>query len=145
YIEEPLADVARLPEFAATSGLPVALDESVLEMTPAQLQDHAYATAVVLKATFGGGWTWAEAWHQAASARHMKVVVSAAFESGVGLQHLVAMAAQCSGGAPVGLDTYRWLAADVLHPRLDLTHPTLNVADVLRRTAVDETLLTRIA
>ncbi|MEM1093115.1 MAG: o-succinylbenzoate synthase [Bacteroidota bacterium] len=145
YIEEPLADASRLAEFVASTSVPIALDESVLEMTPAQLQDHAYATAIVLKPTFGGGWTWAEAWHAAASALGMEVILSAAFESGVGLQHLVAMAAQFADGVPVGLDTYRWLAADLLRPRLALAQPTLNVADVLRHTAVDEGLLTRIA
>ncbi|GAB5521608.1 MAG: o-succinylbenzoate synthase [Rhodothermales bacterium] len=146
YIEEPLTDPSQLADFAKASGLPVALDESVLEMAPAQLDAHAYAKVIVLKPTFGGGWAWAEAWHKAAAALGIKVVLSAAFESGVGLQHLVAMASQFAGDAvPVGLDTYRWLASDVLNPGLNFAQPSVVVAHVLRHTPIDDAQLKRLA
>jgi len=51
----------------------------------------------------------------------IRPVVSAAFESGVGMAGLVAFAAVLGGErTPAGLDTYRYLATDVLPTRLPL-------------------------
>ena len=55
YLEEPLADPARLPELAREFGVPVALDESLVGMEPEELEEHRYARAVVLKPTLLGG------------------------------------------------------------------------------------------
>ena len=71
------------------------------------------------------------------------MVVSSTFESGVGMRHLVALAAAL-GDTPAGLDTYRWLADDVLERRLSLAGPTVNVADVLAPNPVRLDRLTRI-
>ncbi|MDQ3911395.1 MAG: o-succinylbenzoate synthase, partial [Actinomycetota bacterium] len=51
YVEEPLADPALLPTLAEGHGLPVALDESLADMKPEELEEHGYARAVVLKPT----------------------------------------------------------------------------------------------
>ncbi|MEM9998801.1 MAG: o-succinylbenzoate synthase [Bacteroidota bacterium] len=151
YIEEPLADPARLADLAAETGLPIALDESVTAMAARDLDAHAYAVAVVLKPSFLGG---AQAWSLAERARDlgMRVTWSAAFESGVGLQGLVAMAA-ASGTpeappTPAGLDTYRWLAADVFvpdAPPLPLGQPRVDVAHALAPRAIDLDRLTPVA
>lgn len=131
YVEEPLADPALLPRFAAESGLPVALDESLVGMSAAGLSDHGYAAAVVLKPTLLGGLSRCVALAARAADLDMKAVVSAAFESGVGTLGLVALAAALPGdAAPAGLDTYRRLGADVLRPPLALG-PSLDVAELL--------------
>lgn len=119
YIEEPLADPRQLPELAATTALPIALDESMQDGTVQALADHSYARATVLKPTLMGGlWT---AWQRAQEAQRlgMTPVLSAAYESGVGMQALVALAASLSD-VPAGLDTYRQLAEDVVAPRLSI-------------------------
>jgi len=54
YVEEPLADPSRLPALAREYGVPVALDESLVGMTPGALEAHGYARAVVLKPTLLG-------------------------------------------------------------------------------------------
>ncbi|MEM8598878.1 MAG: o-succinylbenzoate synthase [Bacteroidota bacterium] len=151
YVEEPLADPKRLAVFAAETGLPVALDESVTAMQPDDLDAHAYAQAVVLKPTFlGGERAWALATR--ARARGLRVTWSAAFESGVGLRGLVALAAATGTPAmrpkPAGLDTYRWLAADVFAADaapLRLGIPTVDVADAVAPRALDPDRLTPVA
>ncbi|MEM8558732.1 MAG: o-succinylbenzoate synthase [Bacteroidota bacterium] len=151
YIEEPLADPAQLGDLAGETGLPIALDESVTAMAVSDLDAHAYAVAVVLKPSFLGG---TRAWSFAERARDlgMRVTWSAAFESGVGLQGLVAMAA-ASGTpeappTPAGLDTYRWLAADVFvsdASPLPLGQPLVDVAQTLAPRAIDLDRLTPVA
>ena len=127
YVEEPLADPALLPRFAEKSGLPVALDESLVRMPASSLADHGYASAVVLKPTLLGGLSRSLALAARADDLGMKAIVSSAFESGIGTLGLVALAAALPGGAPAGLDTYRRLGADVLQPPLELG-PELDVA-----------------
>ena len=109
YVEEPLAEPERLPELWHDTGLAVAVDESVQEGAPIR----GWASAAVLKPTLVGGVV--ATLRRAAEARAVGVrpVLSASFESGVGLRGVAALAA-ATGAAPAGLDTYRWLAADVL-------------------------------
>ncbi|MDX1548678.1 MAG: o-succinylbenzoate synthase, partial [Rhodothermales bacterium] len=102
YIEEPLADPAALPAFAGETGLPVALDESLVGMAPDRLGDPGYASAVVLKPTFLGGPVEALRWARRAAALGMEAVVSSAFESGIGLRLLAALAASLGTHRSVG-------------------------------------------
>lgn len=126
YVEEPLAEPARMPLLAERYGLPVALDESLVLMEPEELEEHAYARAVVLKPTLLGGVSRTLRLARAASRLGMRTVISSSYETGVGTSALVALAAGV-GEAPAGLDTYRRLAADVLRPRLELPAPRVDV------------------
>lgn len=130
YIEEPLRDPSGLPGFARQTTLPVALDETVVGLGPHELSDHAYARAFVLKPMLLG---WQRALDLAEAARAMRrhVVPSGAFESGVGVRAMVAFAAAVAPGVPAGLDPYRWLADDVLTPRLPLPAPSVSVREAL--------------
>ena len=121
YVEEPLTEPERLPELWHDTGLPVAVDESMQEGRAIR----GWATAAVLKPTLVGG--VAATLRLAAQARAVGVrpVLSAAFESGVGLRGVAALAA-AAGAEPAGLDTYRWLAADVLGP-LPFSRPRVDV------------------
>lgn len=131
YIEEPLCHPAQLPMLATQTGLPIALDESLVGMPVAALQDHDYASAIVLKPTVLGGVIHTLRMVRMAQSLGMKPVLSAAFETGIGLRTLVALAA-CLGDTPVGLDTYRWLADDVLDPRLTWAGPEIDVAALMQ-------------
>ncbi|MBA2442417.1 MAG: o-succinylbenzoate synthase [Rubrobacter sp.] len=119
YVEEPLADPALLPGFAKDSGLPVALDESLVGLAPERLGEHGYAAALVLKPTLLGGISRTLELADRGMELGMVPVVSSAFETGIGTLGLVALAAGI-GEAPAGLDTYRWLGADVSSPPLTL-------------------------
>lgn len=130
YVEEPLEEPALLRRFSEESGLPVALDESLVGMPAAALSDCDYAAAIVLKPTLLGGLSRSLALASRADDLGMKAVVSAAFEGGVGMLGLVALAVALPGeGASAGLDTYRRLGADVLRPLLELG-PKLDVEGI---------------
>lgn len=119
YLEEPLRDPAHLRDLFDATGIPVALDESLLGLRPDDLQGRPEVGAVVLKPTLLGGAARAREWAVQARALGLRPVVSACFESGVGLLALAELAWAATGGAvPSGLDTWRWLAADVVRPRL---------------------------
>ena len=140
YVEEPLADWRRLPDLALRTGLPFALDESLRELSSRRSRLLTEAAAFVVKPTV----VLADpVFLRFRAGRETPVVVSSTFESGVGMRHLVALAAAL-GDTPAGLDTYRWLADDVLERRLSLAGPTVNVADVLAPNPVRLDRLTRI-
>jgi O-succinylbenzoate synthase len=80
--------------------------------------------AVILKPTLIGGLSVTRRWARRARAVGASVVISSAYESGVGTRILVALAAACSD-VPVGLSTYTQLEDDVLRPRLALEGPTV--------------------
>lgn len=129
YIEEPLADPDGLPRFAAETGMPVALDETI--QAGAAPGDHSYAAAVILKPTLVGGMQATQRQAEEALRVGVQPVLSASFESGVGLRGLVALAAGLgTNDVPVGLDTYGRLRTDVLQPRLPLAGPAVTVADL---------------
>ena len=119
YLEEPLREPEHLRELFDATGIPVALDESLLELRPDDLEGRSEVGAVVLKPTLLGGIANAKQWVARAAALNIRPVVSSCFESGVGLLALAAFAWESTGDAvPAGLDTYRWLGADVVEPRI---------------------------
>jgi o-succinylbenzoate synthase len=143
YVEEPLADPTLLPTFANNHSVPVALDESLADMEPEELEDHGYARAVVLKPMLLGGISRTLRFATRASRLGMESVISSAYETGVGTAALVALAAGVGDAeVPAGLDTYRRLAEDVLHPRLQLPAPRVDVRAVAdTRREIDRRLL----
>ncbi len=135
YLEEPLRDPAQLRELFDATGIPVALDESLLELRPDDLEGRREVGAVVLKPTLLGGLARAGEWAAKASALNIRPVVSSCFESGVGLLALAAFAWASTGDAvPAGLDTYRRLAADVVEPRLPFGAGAIAWSDATART-----------
>ncbi len=130
YVEEPLRDPEKLREFVRRSPVPVALDETLAEQPERPLSCWEGVAAVVLKPSLIGGLL--HAWRRAeeASVLGMTVVWSAAFETGIGTRGLLALAAASRSMAAAGLDPYRWLADDVLHPRLAL-QPEMSVGEAL--------------
>ena len=133
YLEEPLADPGELPSFTAACALPVALDETVLDLSGAEdLRNHAYARAVVLKPTLLGGLTRTLRLARRAAALGMKTVISGSYEAGVGTLGLVALAAGLAPETPAGLTPYRRLQADVLTPPLALNSSSIDVEPTFR-------------
>src|SRR5918998_4855240 len=130
-VEEPLADPARLPDLIREFGVPVALDESLVEMEPEKMQE-SFAVAFVLKPTLLGGIS--RTLRVAGLARRLGVtpVISSAYESGVGTAGLVALAAGIGDRpVPAGLDTYRAMAQDVLETPLNLPAPEVGVKETM--------------
>ena len=159
YIEEPLRDPEQLPDFVAKCDVPVALDESLdAELLVAleggmldDLEDNArrglpggemglplvVARYLIIKPTLTGIGPRALA-HLAKAHPKKHFIVSSAFESGVGLVLLAAMAAHAAPrNLPIGLDTHRWLAEDVLPGPLPIEGGAI---DVLRARALLEAI-----
>lgn len=119
FLEEPLTEPARLAEFAAATGLPVALDESLQQGDPGEV---GFAAALVLKPTLVGGIARCLDLARRAEAAGAAVMVSSAFESGIGLRHAAALACALPGRAlAAGLDTARWFDDDGTTPRFDVS------------------------
>jgi len=123
YIEEPVAAPEDLERFAGESGLAVALDETARDegYPDGFFAAHSWVKAVVLKPTLLGGVRISRQWARDALEHGVTPVVSACFESGVGIAALAHLAAGISGEeVPAGLDTYQWLAEDLLGQRFSL-------------------------
>lgn len=133
YIEEPLANPARLAEFARSAGVPIALDETLVQAPDLAAELVADVSALVLKPTLLGGIERVLDWFAAAEQAGLAPVVSGCFESGVGHAALVALAAGTDRpDLAAGLDTYSRLAEDVLEHRL--AHgPIVNTSDTWNR------------
>jgi O-succinylbenzoate synthase len=128
YVEEPLADPARLPDLVREFGVPVALDESLVGMELEELE--ALAVAFVLKPTLLGGISRMLRMAERTLRLGVTPVVSSAYESGVGTAALVALAAGIGDRpVPAGLDPYRVMAEDVLETPLNLPAPAVGVRE----------------
>lgn len=109
YIEEPLADPSRLPEFASLTGLPIALDESLRECDPDTIPHLAIAAAAIIRPGQLGGLERAMRYARRVQAAGLLPVVSSNVESAVGIAVLASMAATITPKSiPVGLDTLSW-------------------------------------
>lgn len=133
YIEEPLQESGRLAEFALESGMPIALDETVVENAGQQglLHDRPWVHAVILKPMLLGDMTTVNRLAAEAASCRAKAVVSSCFESGVGIAAL-AHWASCAldSQVPMGLDTYQWLAEDVLNQRPQVDQGAFNLDEI---------------
>lgn len=129
YIEEPLADRSALLDFAERTHCPLALDESLAESAPEAndpLLEHV--RAFILKPTLLGGWSRLKGLIATAATRNIQTVVSACFETGVGLWHLGHLASAMPGPVrPAGIDTWRWLASDVLVPAFTIENDRMRL------------------
>jgi O-succinylbenzoate synthase len=118
YIEEPLADSTHLLTFLKQSPLPIALDETLSDLQLADLHTYQGIAAVVLKPSTLGGLHHVMRMAQQAQMIGALPVFSSAFETGLTVFTLAQLAAATEHDVLTGLDTYRWLAEDVLQTRL---------------------------
>lgn len=110
YIEEPLKEPRDLAIFYQETGCPIALDETLQYANSDEFRDldlsRIQPRAFVLKPTLIGGLVQLERLVFVAGELGALVVLSAAFESNVGLRHIAQLAAAWqSEGCCAGLDT----------------------------------------
>jgi O-succinylbenzoate synthase len=123
YVEEPLRDPSELPRFALVyPEFPVALDESVRDLTADDIANIDWCRAVVLKPTVMGGIARTFEIIDACKVSRKKAVLGAAIESSVGLTMIANMAASTLDDTPIGLDTGRLLARDLVERRLKISN-----------------------
>lgn len=146
YIEEPLSDPKQLARFAEATGWPVALDETLVGLAPEDVAEHTYAAALVCKPMLLGGPVLVRRLAAQAAAWGGRTVLSAAFETGVGMRLLLALAAALDAPEASGLDTYRRLAADTLQPRLPFDGAEVSLAsEAFQKPTVLTKTLTRLS
>lgn len=120
YLEEPLREFLLLPELIKKSPIGIALDETLREIVPSELISYKGAAALVLKPTLMGGFKTCADFAEMGASMDMSAVVSACFESGVGIYALCRFALSLPLAIAAGLDTYSHLEQDVLCERLNL-------------------------
>jgi o-succinylbenzoate synthase len=119
YVEDPVQDPRDLHEFAVSSGMKFALDGILRENRSLNLSEVMGLEAVIIKPTLLGGFEATRQMVKNLDEVGVKVVISSAFESSVGILSLANLAAAvCAKGVAVGLDTFSFFADDALTPPL---------------------------
>jgi O-succinylbenzoate synthase len=147
YVEEPLSNPSRLGELVKRTGMRVALDESLVDMTPEELLCHTHISAIILKPTLLGGPERAAMFARQAREMKIKVIVSSCFESSIGIAALAQFAAAYNtSDTPAGLDTLSWFEHDLLEEPIDGSSGRIGVAQSARAAySVIESLLTEVS
>jgi O-succinylbenzoate synthase len=121
YIEEPLSDPGLIDRFTEATGLPVALDESLVEANPGGFVPPEGIRALVLKPMLLGGFGVAMEFASKAIGLGLKAVISSTFESSIGVTALVHLAASLNIAETAhGLDTTRCLATDLTRRQVEV-------------------------
>jgi O-succinylbenzoate synthase len=130
YIEEPCRTLAESREFSVSTGLLVALDESLLKFNPQELNDYTDMAAVVLKPTLLGGIERALQFARMAKSLGLAAVISSSYESSLGILTLAHLAAAIGGQeTPVGLDTLSLFEQDLLQVPLEIKRGNIILPD----------------
>jgi O-succinylbenzoate synthase len=104
YLEEPFSSIYDTKEFLDTNKIPLALDESLVDLQPNDLKDFKNLRAVILKPTMLG---YTKSMEFATNALSLGItpVISSSFESPLGIYLLASMSAIIDNQAPAGLET----------------------------------------
>lgn len=114
YIEEPFADISRIPEFFRRTNIPAALDESLVSPGFDYSKTHPGIKFLVLKPMLLGGIREVLRIVNCAKKNGMRCIISSSFESGLGLWTLAHLAAGAGKDVTAGLDTLQWFESDLL-------------------------------
>lgn len=115
YIEEPVNDPQMITEFYQRSGIGVALDESLPVWISPEVVWPDGVKALVIKPSVMGRLQRTITLIRQALQTGISPVLSAVFESGVGLSFLAQLSAALTPpGMAMGLDTAKWLKEDLL-------------------------------
>jgi O-succinylbenzoate synthase len=147
YVEEPLRDPAALSQLSRQTSVPLALDESVVEIALRGLEpdDFSFARAAVLKPTLLGGIRQVLRLAEAFAEAGIDPVVTSSFESAIGLFGLAAVAAACPGsGQAAGLDTLRFFETGLTRGKAMSVGPVLETDRPPPELGVDRARLERV-
>lgn len=118
YVEEPLRNPEDNVSLRSQCAFRLAADETLAEQLKNEDEENPlpkWAEVILLKPTL---LLEAQTLAEEALEQGVTPVISACFESGVGITMLACLAASLETDVAVGLDTYSWLAEDVLQERL---------------------------
>jgi o-succinylbenzoate synthase len=115
FIEEPLDSHSQMQELTGETGVRIALDESLEQFDdePLDFSMLEWASAVVLKPMLRGGYDRSFLLAKAAAIHNIYSVISSSFESKIGHDALLSLAAAIPGhGLAAGLDTMHYFAKE---------------------------------
>lgn len=129
YVEEPLREFQRMPELQEASGVSCAVDETLQELSRCLFTDCAVYTPeqeMLLRHTVENAHALVWKPSLCMNPKRMNldtaapVILSAAYESGVGTAAILESAAWNTDECAAGVDTYSRLEQDILQRRLPL-------------------------
>lgn len=142
YIEEPCAAPGDLPAFHRATGIPYAIDESIYtihDMVQGRSANRLHDRVIAGVVNGAAALVWKPTlihtpnlgkllFRDVSQGQSNRIVISAAFESGVGIAALANYAAMFAAPeTPAGLDTYDWMEPDILRERLPMTGGTADL------------------
>lgn len=145
YIEEPLRHISLLDKFHDATGLNIALDESLPETTPERLEKQHGVNALILKPTLLGGFETTLRFIRKACLLGMKSVISATFESSIGITSLAHLAGTISfEDSAHGLDTLKFFEDDILTEPVEIKQGKIDLSLLPKPTESDMKNITEI-
>jgi O-succinylbenzoate synthase len=132
YVEEPLSDTTSYPAFHRRTDMPVALDETLVQLGIEGAEKWQGASAFILKPSLLGGLAWTGEYIAAALKKGVTPVISSAFESDLSLRAYALFAAMLGCiETPLGLDTLKWFRQPLLDEGWQVTNGCVDI-DALR-------------
>ena len=129
YIEEPFADIKKIPEFFDATMIPVALDESIQHLTFDAIRSISGVDILVLKPTILGGIEKTRTIIDQADRHALDTIISSSFESSLAIAALVDLAGTSAHNhRAAGLNTLKWFRSDILNEPLPAEKGTITVS-----------------
>lgn len=134
YIEEPVKDVCDQNAFVNKTGIPLALDETLLENSIDSTSDLGHVSAFVIKPGLAGGLRHATELIDIACQNNITPVLSSSFQSGLAIRALFLFAGEMGlSDIPAGLDTLKWFAEDCLVHRIPVVNGSVSLQRLLEQ------------
>lgn len=127
FIEEPCQTRDQSREFARTSGIAIAWDESVRE-AGFEIRAEAGLAAIIIKPTLTGSLTRCRELIAKAHRTGLDAVISSSLESSLGLTQLARMAAWLTPDTTPGLDTLDLMQSQLIRPWPGSAQPLLDAS-----------------
>ena len=132
YIEEPVKDIKDHSEFYERTGLPIALDETLIEC--GLDSDLSHVGAFILKPSLIGGLGRTAEFISFARENKITPVISCTFQSSVALCGFALFAAKMGlGDIAHGIGTFEWFGDDLLVDPVSVTNGCVSLAEVMKK------------
>ncbi len=143
YIEEPLADISQYPIFFDSTDMPVAFDETLVELDDVDELDHLdKVKAFILKPSLLGGLSMTGQFIALAFENDIMPVMSCTFPSDLSLRSFALFAAMFGVvDIPLGLDTMKWFKHHLLTEGFKVESGRIEIAALVNRPVFNEQLL----
>jgi len=113
------------------TGLPIALDESLTEISPENFIHKHWINTLIIKPALIGSVKKTLEFINLAKTNGIKTVISDTFHTGIGLSFLIRLASIIAEPTPMGFDTYSWLDDDILLERLPIEDGSFDLKTVM--------------